>query len=94
MACVNARKDMRELDSLIRTPGPLAVVGAGPVQPFDDSLKAHHLALKIGGLKGWPRWYGVAGTILWQTYEILLLAQSEHGRFTVKAMILDFRQSH
>jgi hypothetical protein len=88
VACVNRRPDFRQLKESLAVRD--ATVLSGDVYAGSDP-NADDIALKIGGLKGWPRWRGVEVIYLWTTFDLRLFNQAEGEKLSVSALI--FRTS-
>ena len=89
MACINAREDPRMFERRLSIPE--CFVGAGPAQPYDDSYSGHRLAIRLAGVKAWPKWRAVTTAFMY-TSSIVLLDTGAHGSFSVGAMIYDERK--
>jgi hypothetical protein len=86
MACINAREDMRMFEKRLSIPE--CFVGAGPAQQYEDSYSGDRLAIKLAGVKAWPKWHTVTTAFMYRS-SILLLDTGGHGAFSVEAMIYD-----
>jgi hypothetical protein len=84
LACVNRRPDFRQLKEILAVRD--TTVLSGDVYAGADP-KADDIALKIGGLKGWPRWRGVGVMYLWTTFDLRLFNQGEGEKLSVSALI-------
>jgi hypothetical protein len=84
VVCVNRRPDFRLLKEILAVKD--ATVLSGYVYAGADP-KADDIALKIGGLKGWPRWIGVGVIYRWTTFDLRLLNRAEGKRLSVSALI-------
>jgi hypothetical protein len=78
------RPDFRQLKESLAAKD--AMVHSGYVYAGADP-KADDIALKIGGLKGWPRWRGVGVFYLFTTFDLRLLNQAEGKKLSVSALI-------
>jgi hypothetical protein len=84
VACVNRRPDFRLLKEILAVKD--ATVLSGYVYAGVDP-EADDMALKVGGLKGWPRWRGVGVTYLWTTFDLRLFNRAEGDKLSVGALI-------
>ena len=84
VACVNKRPDFRNLKEILAVEDTSVLSGdvhAGADPTADD------IALKIGGLKEWPKWRGVGVVYLWTTFELRLFNRAEGDKLSVGALI-------
>jgi len=84
VACVNRRPDFRQLKEILSVKDTIVHSGdvyAGPDPTGDD------IALKIGGLRGWPRWRGVSIIHVWTSFDFRLFNHADGEKLRVSALI-------
>jgi len=84
VACVNKRLDFRHLKEILAVKD--TTVHCGDVYAGADRT-ADDIALKIGGLKGWPKWRRVGVIYLWTTFDLRLFNRAERDGLSVGALI-------